>query len=847
MEIIKLMRIFPALVLLVAFAPAKNLTAGEELFFNHLTTEQGLSSNSTLCICQDRKGFIWVGSEDGLNMFDGYSFTVFRHYSSQSNSISGNSVFDISEDSKGKLWIATSNGIDVFERETRSFMHIPFVDPDIGDRFESYTRVITEDKNGNILIANTNGVFVYDSARQGFVRFLKNIPDYGPYQQEGIRSMLIDRKNRIWIGSVGYGIFGYDLNNQEIIASPSEKSTIRFNERIYALAEDPKGNIWAGTDKGIFIIQSDLSGVKPLKIIEVDDNPSARIISDIVFESERKVWLGTEGGLFCYDMVQDEVEFYTNNEFNSSSLNNNSIRTIFKDRQGLIWVGTAQGGINYAQSNLKKKFTHIKREAGIPNSIGSNYVSAVYEDRDGYLWIGTDGGGLDRLDREINSIRHYFHETGNKNSINGNVVLTITEDNMGNIWIGGYLSGINIINKRTGQITGYLYDPDDKESLSNNDIRDIFIENDTAVWIATNGGGLNLLNPATGKFRRYAAGGENSLNSNWCLMIFQDFDNNLWIGTYDGVSILNPSRDRFTVFTKNQGEGSISNSWVYAFAEDHKRNIWVGTANGLNYYNKATGKFTQFLISEGLPNEVINGILIHSPEEIWLSTNNGLTRFNPVKMKFHSFDEFDGLQGKQYIHGSFFRNKSGEMFFGGLNGLNIFHPDSLKNNTYIPPVYLTDLLIYFKPVEIGTNGSPLEKAITESDKVTLKYDQSVVTFKYTALNYLNSQKNQYAYKLEGLDKDWNYVGLRREATYTNLNKGTYIFKVKASNDDGLWNEEGVSIKVVVLPPWWETLFFRVSVILFLGLLFLSFYFFQVGSLKKQKLLLKGRLNREPVR
>jgi signal transduction histidine kinase/ligand-binding sensor domain-containing protein len=835
------MRFFFTLLLLVAFAPVQSMTTGKELFFSHLTTEQGLSSNSTLCIFQDRKGFLWFGTEDGLNMFDGYGFTVFRHYASQSNSISGNSVFDLLEDSKGKLWIATSNGIDIFERETMSFIHVPFVEPDIAERFESYTRVIKEDKKGNILIANTNGIFIYDSIQQGFVRFLKNIPDYGPDQQEGIRSMLIDKKNRIWIGSLGYGFFGYDLNKEEVIARPSEMSPIRIQERIYVLAEDYKGNIWAGTEKGIFIIQADLSGVIPLREIEDKANPSSRVVSDIFFESEKTVWLGTEGGLFGYDMTLDEVEFYTSNEFNTSSLNNSSIRAIFKDRQGLIWIGTGQGGINFAQSNLKKKFTHIKREAGLPNSIGSNYVSAIYEDREGLLWIGTDGGGLDRLDRKSNTIRHYVHESGKKRSINGNKVLTITEDRKGNIWIGEYLTGINLINKQTGTITGYQHDPQDTASLSNNDVRDIFIENDTAVWVATNGGGLNLLNPATGKFKHFTAGGANSLNSNWCMKIFQDSENNLWIGTYNGARILNASRDRFTVFDKNSGEGGISNSWVYSFAEDHKRNIWVGTANGLNYYDKATEKFTQFLISQGLPNEVINGILIHTPEEIWLSTNDGLTRFNPVTMKFQNFDEYDGLQGKQYIHGSYFQSKTGEMFFGGLNGLNIFHPDSLKSNTYIPPVYLTDMLIYFKPVEIGAKDSPLEKSITESDKITLRYDQSVITFKYTALNYLNSQKNQYAYMLEGFDKDWNYVGLRREATYTSLNPGVYVFRVKASNDDGLWNEEGVSIKVVVLPPWWKTLFFRLSVIIFLGLLILSLYYYQVDSLKKQKLLLEEQV------
>ncbi|MBN1951357.1 MAG: hypothetical protein JW801_09135, partial [Bacteroidales bacterium] len=813
----------------------------DDLQFTHLTTRNGLSDNVVFCIYQDHKGFMWFGTNDGLNVYDGYEFTLYKYSSVDKNSLSGNSVFGIHEDQKGNIWIAGSSGVDIYESATRSFRHIPFFEEGISDQYESYTRAIMEDNQGNVVIANTNGIFRYDVVRGGFVRHLKNLGDIGVFDQAGIRSMLVDKENRIWVGMIGTGLYGYDLNGDSLIVKPSDALASMIPKGIWALAEDEEGNIWAGTEKGVFILDSKLTRVRKLEALENLSNEHVRNIRDLAFDG-RNLWIGTDGGgLLMYNRDSEELRVYSHQEKNPNSLNSNSVRAIMRDRQGLLWVGTFNGGLNFTQVTREKRFENFRKIEGEPNSLINNNVSALFEDSNGYLWIGTDGGGLDRYDRKKRLYRHYVHEPDKANTIGGNAILCITEDNKGRIWLGGYLSGIDIIDPSTGLIKSYRNDPENPNSLSNNDVRDILIENDTAVWVATNGGGLDLFNPKAKTFTHFTEHTVKALCSDWCLKLFRDSRNRLWLGTYDGITRIDPSRKVFTTFTKGDEGGGLSNEWIYAFAEDTLGNIWVGTANGLNLYDSTANKFNKFNTRETWPNEVINGILVHHPQDIWLSTNKGLVRLNPNSRQIHVYDELDGLQGDQFIHGSYFMNASGEMFFGGTQGFNIFMPDSVVNNTFRPPVYLTDLLLFFREVPIGGKNSPLQKSLTETRQIKLSHEQSVITFKYTGLNFINPGRNQYAYMLEGLDDSWNYVGTRREATYTNLSPGTYVFRVKACNNDGVWNDQGASLTVVVLPPWWETIYFRITAILLLILFVVTFYFYRMRVLRNQKNLLESQV------
>jgi signal transduction histidine kinase/ligand-binding sensor domain-containing protein len=809
------------------------------LNFSHLTTSEGLSNNTVHCVFQDSKGFLWFGTDDGLNMFNGYDFKVFFNNINDTLSLAGSAVFKVKEDSRGKLWIATDNGIDIYRRDLVYFEHVPFIQEDNTVLYQDYVRDIIEDDNGNVLIVTAADIFIYDTLINGFTNYLNNIDEYRRFQKEGIRTCLKDRNNRIWIGSITFGLFAYDLSNEKLIASPVSKGSIKITDKIFTIVELDDGNIWIGTDNGIYVIKSDLSEVNVFRANGNKQWISSNNIISIFTDSEKRIWVGTDGGgLNLYDSKNNIFSVFDYDEYDRYSINNNSIRSIFEDKQGILWLGTYQGGVNFAQLDDRQQIAHFKNEPGNDNSLIYNAVAAIYEDKKGNLWIGTDGGGLDFYNTRTKVYKHYVYKPGITNSINGNSVLTIAEDKNGKIWIGGYLHGINVINQKTGRIKSYKHDPANPGSLSDNDVRDICIDKNNNIWIATNGGGLNRFNPENESFIHYKEGGSNSLVGNWCLKIFEDSYGYLWIGTYGGLSIFNPENKTFRNYVRNNNPGSISNNWIYSFAEDSLKNIWVGTAKGLNYFDRKTRSFTVFTIADGLPNDVINGILIDNYNNLWLSTNQGITRFNHVSKSIKNLDLLDGLQGNQFIHGSYFMSNSGKLYFGGLNGYNSFYPDDIHENKFEPPVYITDLLIYFKEVQINEEGSPLTKSIAETDKIVLTHRQSVITFRYTALNYLNSDKNQYAYQLEGFDKEWNYVGSRREATFTNLDPGSYLFRIKASNDDGIWNERGKSIAITILPPWWQTLIFKIAALLFAVTLLVGFYFYRVNQLNRQKIYLE---------
>jgi signal transduction histidine kinase/ligand-binding sensor domain-containing protein len=832
------MKIILYLIFLLSFNLLSSYANEPDLHFKHLTTSEGLSNNSVHYVYQDRKGFMWFGTDDGLNMYDGYDFTLFKNNSDDPGSVSSNSVFEILEDSKNQIWIATSNGVDIFQRDRLRFKHIPFFDNGGDFQYQSYTRAIVEDKKGNILIANPVGVFIYDTLRHGFVRFLNDSDASGSIQQEGIRAMLLDNSNRIWVGSVGYGLYGFDLINHKLLASSKNDGIINLHEKIYSLSEDVNGDIWAGTENGIFIINSDLKAIIHIDLLLKTGSIGSNRVLDIYFENNERTWIATEGGLINYNRAKNDFSLYATNEFDPYSLNNNSIRSICKDKQGLLWLGTYQGGVNFTQLKLTKEFRLFKNEKGNPNSLSYDAVSALFEDSHGMLWIGTDGGGVDMYNPVSGNFTHYLYKPGKANSISGNSILSITEDKFGRIWVGGYLSGINIIDRTTGKITQLKHDPHNINSISNDDVRDFLFDENNKVWIVTNGGGLDILDQKTGTFQHFREGTSNSIVSNWCLKLFNALNGDIWIGTYNGLSICDPKSMTFRNFTHNSSPGSISNSWVYAFAEDKSGNMWIGTANGLNVFPKNSNVFTHIQMSDGLPNEVINGILIDKLDDLWLSTNKGLVRYSPDVKKFRNYTVSDGLQGMQFIHGSAFKSKSGEMYFGGLNGFNAYYPENIQDNQYIPDIYLRDLLIFYKSANKNIEGTPLNKSIEMADEIILSYRQSLITFKYAALNFVSPEKNQYAYMLEGFDKNWIYVGSRREATYTNLNPGTYYFKVKASNDDGIWNQTGTSIKVIVLPPWWKTWIFRISSVLFIAAVIMGIFFIRVNDLKNQKIKLE---------
>lgn len=808
---------------------------GTDLKFYHLSASNGLSNNEVFSIIKDSKGFMWFGTTDGLNMYDGYDFKIFTNMPGDNLSITGNSIFCLFEDRKTNLWIATNNGVDVFNRNDNSFRHIPYIKNDGKKYFNNYFQKIVEDKLGNIFVTSAEEIYVFDTVKNVLVPFkFKNHED-NILLKIGIEQILFDKDNKLWITSKinDVGLFVYDMAKKRLVSDPYEKRNFSFNKKPNCIQQHANQDIWIGTDNGIYVVRPDISGFKKLDKIKEP-------VFSIIFQNENTVWIGTRtAGLFCYKINENIVEQYENNEADQDVFTVNNADRLYLDNRDILWFTTLPKGINYTSLKNYKPIFLLKNIPGNQNSLINNNISSIIDDYEGNLWIGSFEGGVDKLNLRTGQFNHFQHNPKNPASLSNDAVASLTRDRLGNIWVGGYQAGVNLINKETGYIENFRHKSDDPNSITSDDVNCLLADKKNNIWIATNGGGLNRYNLYTKKFTPYKTSDNknltNTITNDYVISLMEDSYGKLWIGTYYGICVFNTETQIFKNYNKNDSIGGLSSDWIYCFAEDSAKNIWVGTALGLNYFDRKTGHFTTWYKKNGLPSDVIKGILIDKKSNLWISTNNGLSKFDPRTGIFKNLNASDGLQGGQFNIGACCAEHSGKLYFGGLSGLNYFYPDSIKDNPIAPPVYITDLLLFFSKINIDQKNGPLFKSIIESNSLELSYKQSVITFRYTALNFINAEKTLYAYMLVGFDKDWIAVGNRREATYTNLNPGTYIFRVKACNNDGIWNEQGASINITILPPWWRATWFRIIVFFaFILSIYLAYYLRVEMYRKKEK-------------
>ena len=623
---------------------------------------------------------------------------------------------------------------------------------------------------------------------------------------------------------------------------------------------------------------------------------SNNTIRAIYEDSYGNLWIGTDNGLNKFNRKNNKFEHFTRDPNNPYSLSNNRVRVIFEDKKGNLWIGTYGGGLNLFDRKEKKFRTVIYGKSS--KEFRQNYIVSIYEDRTGLLWIGTYGGGVIKLNRDVKFL-HYFSKPDNPNSLSSNLVFSIYEDKEGILWIGTYGGGLNKFDRRKGRFTHYLNNPEDPESLSNNNVRCIIEDREGNLWIGTFNG-LNRFDRKREKFKVYRHDPTNphSLSHNYIRTLYEDHDGNLWIGTYGGLNLLNRKNNRFIHYKSNpEDPESLSNDRVFSIYEDGEGNLWIGTLGGLNKFDKKREKFkvykhdpenpeslsNNFVLSiyedssetlwigtyggglnkfdkekevfkhyttlDGLPNNTVYGILEDSQGNLWLSTNNGLSKFNPKKETFRNYNVEDGLQENEFNSGAYFKNKKGEMFFGGVNGFNAFYPSEVIDNPYIPEIAIVGLKLLNEPVLPGRKFKDhiiLKKSISETKEIILPYSVQLLTIEFSALHFASPKKNQYAYKMEGLDKEWNYVGNQNFATYTNLSPGEYIFKVKASNNDGVWNEEGISLKIKVLPPFWMTWWFRSLLIcIIIGLIILG-YWIKTKAIRRRAQLLEKEIEKRTL-
>jgi signal transduction histidine kinase/ligand-binding sensor domain-containing protein/DNA-binding response OmpR family regulator len=794
----------------------------QSIKFKHLSVQDGLSRSWVKCIHQDKFGFLWLGTSDGLNKYDAYTFKIYKHSSAKKNSLNNNDINVIYEDNKGNLWVGTHVGLNIYDRENDEFIPI--------NAIKTYVDCVYEYENGTQLIGTPVGLFVLNpsdlSAKQ-------------VYSDGYVMDILMDSNNNCWLATInGLQLVDTSDYSYHTINLPGHEENTG-NNSIQKLLQDSNGRIWIGTsNQGLFVMDyPENNPSKPLFYHYKPDpfnktSVSQGAIYSLLEDNNKRLWIGIENGglniihLNNFDRNSCKFYYYTHNPNNNSSITNNSIHDIYMDDQNTIWLGIYNGGLNF-YNELSQKFIHIKQDPISKNSLNNNNVNVIHEENN-LVWIGTEEG-LNIWDKKTNTYKHYTHDHNDKQSIGSNAIWSIFRDSRGKMWIGTWNGGLNQFIEGTGKFKRYTYNEKDTNSIGGNNIYGITEDKDGYLWIASMLGGLNKFDYKTQKFTRYKYKlGKNSLPTDWVVKVLESSNGELWIATTEALTLFDRETGKFIIFKNNSlDERSISYNGITDIFEDSQQHIWLATNNGLNLFHSEDSSFTCYQVKDGLPNNSIKAICEDNEGNLWLTTNNGLSKFSnainiPQFPRFINYDVTDGLQGNEFADRSIYKGNDGFIYVGGSNGFNAFYPDKIKENTFIPEIVFTDLLIYNKSVTKGDKDSPLQQHIGMAEEVNLTRKHSVFSIEYAALNYIAPEKNEYAYMLEGFDKSWNYVGSKRMATYTNLDPGKYIFRVKASNNDNIWNTAGKQIIINVLPAWWQTWFAKAIYIL-IGLIALYFF------------------------
>jgi len=795
-----------------------------DIRFERISLKEGLSQSGVACILQDNLGYLWFGTGDGLNRYNGYGFEVFLHSPEDHKSLSDNSITSLYEDRMGVLWVGTfSGGLNKFDRETQEFFHWMH-DPETTNSL-SHNRItaICEDHNGGLWVGTNGGLNKFDRDTQEFFLWMHDPENPKSLSHDRITVIHEDQFGTLWIGTQN-GLNNYDSEKNEFHRwenEPGEAGSLSHNA-ILSIQEDRSGVLWIGTNGG-GLNQYDREKKVFKHWINETGNPASinhDEVRSICEDHLGNLWIGTfGGGLNQFDRKKGEFLSWKNNPEDRNSLSSDQIMSIYEDRSGILWIGAYAGGINRFDRE-KSKFTHWAHKSGERESLSHNYVYAIYKDHLGILWIGTEGGGLNRVTTGNDSespprFFHYRNKPDDPTSLSNNNVLSLGEDQSGTLWIGT-ANGLNRFDRRNEKFSHWTNQTGDSYSISNNIVLSIFEDSAENLWIGTRGG-LNKFEHEDETFSHWTHDPTNphSISHNVVVTIFEDGAGALWIGTGGGgLNKFDQEKGTFTHWKNQPGNtSSLSNNEILSIYEDRSGSLWIGTiGGGLNKFNRKEQTFTRYRENDGLPNDVIYSILEDVRGNLWLSTNKGISKFNLETEIFRNYDHLDGLQINEFNQGAYF-NGNNRLYFGGLNGLVSFAPESIRENQNIPPILITT----FKVVDrIEKND------ISGTEKFKLSYKDKYYTFEFAALDYRNPVKNQYAYILEGIDKDWVYSGTRRFATYTNLPHGNYTFHVKGSNSDGLWNEKGVSLQITISPPFWQSWWFRiVAPISLLALAFLG--------------------------
>jgi signal transduction histidine kinase/ligand-binding sensor domain-containing protein len=800
--------------------------------FDHLTTANGLSSNRIFCVFRDSKGFLWLGTDVGLDRYDGYSVKNYRNDERKPHSLSSNSVRCILEDSYHNLWIGTANGLNMLNRDVDSFYVFKNNPSDKNSINSNSITYIFEDSYKNLWVVTGAGCLNrLNRATGNFQRF--SIPHNHEYSlNHQVNSIAEDSKGNLWVVSFSPEIFRFNPKTGEFKSFPCMVSD--FGEDRKGIFIDSDDDIWIYTENhGLFQYNSQENTFTTFKIAPDGTGTNLATIRDMIQEDKTHLLIGIDqGGINRYNKTSRHFEYIMYDENKDNVLYNNGIWDMFKDKEGILWVACSGGGINYIDPN-KNRFNLFQHKINKLNSLSSNFTECFYEDKGGKIWVGTDGGGLNLFDPKTGIFKAFKHDEANPYSIAGNVIRSIAGDNHDNLWIASWEGGLNFYERKTGRFYRYLLDKQ-KANISSDRIWYLKVAHNNVLWIGMLDDGIVLFDKDKGVLKRFRnkPGDDKSLSDNRIFYMYEDPEKVMWVCTGNGLCRFDSVHQNFIKIR------DLPYRQIRAFCIDKAGYLWVGTAtHGLCMLGKNGNLIRTYNKSDGLCDNIINGIAKDNKGDLWISTNNGLSHFIRQKGIFRNYSNGDGLQDNQFFSLSFLKTRDGKLYLGGMNGFNSFYPDSLKDNPYIPQVVITDFQLLNSSSLVESEDHSL-KQISACKGIILHPNQNVFSFIFAATNLTYPEKNQYAYMLEGFDENWIFTSSnRRYVTYTNLNPGHYTFKVKASNNDGLWNETGASVDITILPPWYKTLWFRILFFSFIGFIVFLFYYLRTSFYRKQKALL----------
>jgi len=841
-------------VFLVIIALCFRAGVSAQPVFNKLNAENGLSQNSVLTIVQDRTGYMWLGTSYGLNRFDGRNFKIYQHEPAVPGTLSGNYILSSLSDSKNTLWVGTSHGLNRYMPETDSFESVLAGKPGEAGKLSSNTiNCLFEDSRGIVWIGTGRGL--NQLVDRQHLRFRHYFAQKGKPSLPGddIRYIFEDSQRRLWVATAsGLTRMEFAGNGIRFKTYMAGRAGGLSDDFVTAVAEDKQQNIWVGTKRGGLNLLDNTTGTfthyqKGAGSTSLIHNNIRKIFTD----KAGKLWIATLEGLSILDPATRVFANHQHEPENPTSLSQNSLYDIFQDASGSVWLGTYYNGVNvvYSHETPFKVYQAGKSKY----SINHNVVSAVVKDKTGNLWIGTEGGGFDHLDVLTGAVRNFRSGSGAAPGMTSNLVKAIVQDKKGDLWVGTHLGGLNYYNADgRREFKTFRNSPDNPGSLSSDNVSAVFEDSRARLWVGTDQQGVNLLDKQTGTFRHFNVGtpAPFQLSGNFIRNFYEDSGHNLWIGTNEGLNVLRSDFSRID-WIKPRGESREERfsekrfpKIINCVLEDGSGIIWIGSYyGGLTRYDRDSNTFVNYTRKDGLPNDNVLGILDDERGNLWISTSNGLSRFDTGKRSFKNYTVADGLPGNEFIANTHYKDASGEMFFGGLNGLVRFLPGAIETNDFAAPVVFTGLKLFNIPVHIGGPDELLQKDINLTREITFTHAQNIFTIDFALLNYIKPEKNAYAYRLEGFEKDWNYVKTS-SATYTNLPPGTYTFVVKGANNDGIWSTSPGRLTIHVLPPvwktWWAYCLYVIAVLA--AVLFVTRHFYMTALFKREHELHQVKLN-----